>query len=107
MSVKSLRKHLMQMDKLVYPELLGLEDYTDLTKDDLIEAIKDGYADLIDIIEDAVKETDDETSYELDAKAKELLGIGVSQQDLFRADKTQMNQMVPASIYLLRKNNDV
>ena len=92
MSAKSLRKHLMQMDKLVYPELLGLEDYTDLTKDDLIEAIKDGYADLIDIIEDAVKETDDETSYELDAKAKELLGIGVPQQDLFRADKTQIDK---------------
>ena len=92
MSAKSLRKHLMQMDKLVYPELLGLEDYTDLTKDDLIKAIKDGYADLIDIIEDAVKETDDETSYELDAKAKELLGIGVPQQDLFRADKTQIDK---------------
>ena len=92
MSVKSLRKHLRQMDKLVYPELLGLEDYTDLTKDDLIEAIKDGYADLIDIIEDVVKETDDETSYELDAKTKELLGIGVSQQDLFRADKTQIEK---------------
>lgn len=92
MSAKSLRKHLMQMDKLVYPELLGLEDYADLTKDDLIEAIKDGYADLIDIIEDANKETDDETSYELDAKAKELLGIGVPQQDLFRADKTQIDK---------------
>ena len=92
MSAKALRKHLMQMDKLVYPELLGLEDYTDLTKDDLIEAIKDGYADLIDIIEDVVKETDDETSYELDAKAKELLGIGVSQQDLFSADKTQIDK---------------
>ena len=92
MSAKSLRKHLMQMDKLVYPELLGIEDYMDLTKDDLIEAIKDGYADLIDIIEDAIKETDDETSYELDAKAKELLGIGVPQQDLFRADKTQIDK---------------
>lgn len=92
MSAKSLRKHLMQMDKLVYPELLGLEDYADLTKDDLIEAIKDGYADLIDIVEDANKETDDETSYELDAKAKELLGIGVPQQDLFRADKTQIDK---------------
>lgn len=92
MSAKSLRKHLRQMDKLVYPELLGLEDYADLTKDDLIEAIKDGYADLIDIIEDAVKETDDETSYELDAKAKELLGIGVSQQDLACANKTQIDK---------------
>ena len=92
MSAKSLRKHLRQMDKLVYPELLGMEDYSDFNKDDLIEAIKDGYADLIDIIEDAVKETDDETSYELDAKTKELLGIGVSEQDLFRADKAQIDK---------------
>ena len=92
MSAKSLRKHLMQMDKLVYPELLGLEDYTDLTKDDLIEAIKDGYADLIDIIEDAVDDTDDEPNYELKAKVKELLGIGVPEKDLIYADETQIEK---------------
>ena len=92
MSAKSLRKHLMQMDKLVYPELLGLEDYTDLTKDDLIEAIKDGYADLIDIIEDAVDDTDDEPNYELNFKIKELLGIGVSEKDLIHAEEAQIEK---------------
>ena len=92
MSAKSLRKHLMQMDKLVYPELLGLENYAGLTKDDLIEAIKDGYADLIDIIEDAIKETDDETSYKLSYKAKELLGIGISEKALICAEQEQIDK---------------
>ena len=92
MSAKALRKHLMKMDKLVYPELLGLEDYNDLTKDDLIEAIKDGYADLIDIIEDAVDDTNNELNYELNAKARELLGIGVSEKDLIHAEKAQIEK---------------
>ena len=92
MSTKALRKHLVAMDALVYPELLGLENYNDLTKDEVIEAIKDGYADLIDIIEDQAGYTDDEPSYELDAKTKELLGIGVSETDLVHANKAQIEK---------------